>query len=93
MVFRNGNHEGVSKMDASRNILILNVTPFYSNERDFIYLLFLLVFLICKLKASKKFMVIQAGGESLGGSRREGREVEGVYLAGQSGRVERIFLE
>ena len=74
-------------MDASRDILIFNVTPIYSNEHDFIYLFIYLFIFICKFKASKTFMAIRAGGNSLGGSRREG-----VLLAGQSGRGEGSFF-
>ena len=70
---------GVLKMDASRNILIFNVTPIYSNEGDFIYLFIYLFiyFLVCKFKALKTSMAIREGRKSLSGSRREG-----VLLAG-----------
>ena len=46
-----GNHGRVSKMDASRNILLLNVSPIYSNECDFIYLSILFN---CKIEGLKK---------------------------------------
>ena len=39
LVFTEIVHGGVSKMDASRNILFFNVTPIYGNERDFHLLL------------------------------------------------------
>ena len=53
-------HEGVSKMDASRNILIFNVTPIYSNERDFIYLF---IYLLSSVNLGPQRRLWQSGQE------------------------------